>query len=87
MPRVVDPQAQGNFQALVNAVKSDQVRVYACIDRKTGDTVPVVCYVGPHPDNPQDTSKTSVIPLAMLFGDDPPLVRLQLLRQQGEDDN
>lgn len=86
MPRITDEGAQDNFQALVDAVKKDQVRVYACLDRKTGDTVPVVCYVGPPPDT-GDRSKTTVIPLAMLFGDEPPLVRLQLLRQQGEGGN
>jgi hypothetical protein len=87
MPNIVDPTAQGYFQALVNAVKNDQVRVYACLDRKTGDTVPTVCYVGPHPDNPEDTSQTAVVPLALLLGEEPVNLRLKLLRQEGEGGN
>jgi len=84
MPRIIDEEVQREFLALINAIKTDQARVYACLDRKTGDNVPVVCYVGP---SQKDKTKTAVVPLAMLFGTDPPNVRLQLLRQQGEADN
>jgi hypothetical protein len=85
MPRIIDEGVRSNFMALVNAIKKDQARVYACMDYKTGDTVPVVCYVGPHPS---DKSQTTVIPLAMLFSSEESATdRLQLLRQQGEGEN
>lgn len=61
------PLAEGhkaNFQTLLKAVDNDDVCLMACIDKETGETIPVICAMQYSGD---EKEPIEFVPIARMF--------------------
>ena len=62
----LNDSARQNFTTMQNAFANGDVALVECIDKATGNTVPVMCAVQYH-----DNDEVEMVPLAKMFAGNP----------------